>query len=91
MLRTSLLDQWLYGGGDGSRDKGSPGKPFIETQAYKDLMAAAYSGGEGSLINENGWLKWWTNLGDEGEGNVGTFNLMKLKGNGDVSWNAYKG
>lgn len=23
-LRTSLLDQWLYGGGDGSKDKGSP-------------------------------------------------------------------
>ncbi|WP_426278409.1 RHS repeat-associated core domain-containing protein [Chryseobacterium sp. S-02] len=78
-LRTSLLDQWLYGGGDGSKDKGSPGKPFVETQAYKDLMAAAYSGGEGGLINEDGWLKWWTDLGEEAEGNIGTFNLMKLK------------
>jgi len=66
-----------YKGGGGSRT-------FGETKAYRDLMAAYYRGGTGGLINKNGWLRWWTDLGHEDEGNVGTLNLMKLSN--DIDW-----
>jgi len=87
---SSLISQDRSIGGGGSTIGMFQSKTFGQTQAYKDLMASLYSGGEGGLVNEDGWLRWWTDLGQEGDGNVGTFNLMKLKGGEDVSWDAYK-
>jgi len=78
---SSLISQDRSIGGGGSTIGMFQSKTFGQTQAYKDLMQTLYSGGEGGLTNKNGWLKWWTDLGQENEGNVGTFNLMKLSGN----------
>ncbi|WP_419868351.1 hypothetical protein [Chryseobacterium sp. CT-SW4] len=39
------------------------------------------------MTNDNGTLKWWTDLGFENEGLVGTLNMLKLRSYTDnVNW-----
>ncbi|MEI3790175.1 MULTISPECIES: DUF6443 domain-containing protein [unclassified Chryseobacterium] len=61
---SSFLSQgFTGGGGDGSGDMGGiPGSGglFVQTQAYKDLMASLQNGGDFSLKTHNGYMSWWT-------------------------------
>lgn len=53
--------------------------PFGDTQAYSDLMNAAKTkGATGGLSNIGGTLRWWTDLGFENEGLIGTLNMWKF-------------
>ncbi len=61
--------------------------PFGQTQAYSDLMDALKAGGTGGLTNIGGILRWWTDLGQEGNGLIGSFNMLKLNSSGDdIDW-----
>ncbi|WP_347176647.1 RHS repeat-associated core domain-containing protein [Chryseobacterium sp. WX] len=51
----------MWNGGDHG---GSGSRPFVQTQAFADLMDAFYNGGTGGLVNQNGTLKWWTDYED---------------------------
>lgn len=67
--------------GLGNPFAGGGSSAFGHTKAYRDLMTAFYAGKTGGLISKNGWLRWWTDLGQEDKGNVGTLNFMKLINN----------
>nr|WP_310404654.1 RHS repeat-associated core domain-containing protein [Chryseobacterium vietnamense] len=60
---------------------GSGSRPFVQTQAFADLMDAFYNGGSGGLVNQNGTLKWWTDYEDSDPNVtvVGQFNMLKLR------------
>ncbi|ROH91390.1 hypothetical protein EGI15_12565 [Chryseobacterium cucumeris] len=93
----------MWNGGDHG---GSGSKPFVQTQAFADLMDAFYNGGTFGLTNSDGVMKWWTDLPDsyDEEGNrvktIGAFGILKFKNysvdnidwnyTGSTFWNAAK-
>ncbi|WP_310404651.1 RHS repeat-associated core domain-containing protein [Chryseobacterium vietnamense] len=93
----------MWNGGDHG---GSGSRPFVQTQAFADLMDAFYNGGTFGLTNSNGVMTWWTDLPDsyDEEGNrvktIGAFGILKFKNysvdnidwnyTGSTFWNAAK-
>ncbi|MEN5309867.1 RHS repeat-associated core domain-containing protein [Chryseobacterium cucumeris] len=67
----------MWNGGDHG---GSGSRPFVQTQAFADLMDAFYNGGTGRLVNQNGTLKWWTDYDgpDPSVKGVGALGMLKL-------------
>lgn len=49
--------------------------------AYKDAMNFLYGDTQGTfkMTNQNGVMTWWTELGQEKQGMIGTYNMLKRK------------
>ncbi len=68
----------FYNTGASSGGGGGSYSTFGQTPAYAAMMNAWRNGQSFNLVNSGGYLKWWTDLGHEKEGLIGTFNAWRL-------------